>query len=279
MILEKKLSNDIVNAIIHTFPNDAQRVVCQIYYLDGCREYSYKYYSKSGTLLDVNTGMDSIELDLERNMTNRLIAFLNRNTIYNRADIDYWNLCIIEVFDDKKYSITYFNCLELDSIDDSDIRESMGYAFYQTHKNKVVLHVNDDDGLCGFALKNNDLTIADGKKVNDEHTENSDFSIPELLGFIVVEYGNDIPEGWLSVRLDAKVQYINNQTHVSTINFYSTSNIENQHFIPSNTIGTMNAVVKIQDIMQKQGQKWSEATFYFKSDGSAQIQVKEGMNS
>lgn len=276
MILDKLLPTNVLSSIMASFPCDACRLICQIYYNYGCTEYAYKFYTKDDFLIERRLN-DPGEFELNNSMTSDVRQFIDENTIYNVDDSDYWNICIIEVLLNGEYTIHYSFANEIDLIDDKYIRQTKAYELYKERKSQGIVQFNNKTiNLKKSRSKANDDI---GEKNDFKNKSTSEHSIPELLGFIVMEYRNDIPDGWLSIRLDAKIQYINNQTHVSTINFYSTIDVESQRFTPSNSIGTMNAVVKINEIMRSQNQNWFQATFYFKPDGSAQIQVKEGMNS
>jgi hypothetical protein len=105
-------------------------------------------------------------------------------------------------------------------------------------------------------------------------SENVSYTIPELLGFIVESLESDIPKDWESILLEAKVFKEDGRQGVSVITFFTRiESSESVRFVPTNSIGIMNAVLKIHKIMCLDAPKWVNAKFTIDRDGMVDIQT------
>jgi hypothetical protein len=105
-------------------------------------------------------------------------------------------------------------------------------------------------------------------------SENKGYTIPELFGFIVENLENDLPNDWKSILLEAKVFMEDARQGVSVIAFFTKKeSSESVRFVPANSIGIMNAVLKIHKIMCLDAPKWENAKFVIDRDGMVDIQT------
>ncbi len=174
---------------------------------------------------------------------------------------EYWNCCNLIVDREGEYYFDYEYRPDLDEEYRQEIIDSIGLDLYDKYqqedrqRREAAEHSPEDSG-------------AEAEKT----PEPSVYSIPELLGFMVEELSQDIPSDWQQLKIVAEVFEEQGKQAVSTVYAHHTGDENWQAFSATNSLGPMNAVLKVQQLMQQDGQTWSRATLIFSSDGSVSIQ-------
>ncbi len=227
-----------------------------VYYFDYWTEPSIEWLGEGGECYDIEIGKGNSD-----ELWQSIFDFLDDVTVYDITKEEYWNKCIVDVNRNGSYDITYDYKPELDVANKQEIIDSIGQDLYDKYqqedqeRREAAEHSLEESGA------------------EPENTPESPvYTMPELLGFIVEELSQDIPPDWQQLKIVAEVFEEQGKQAVSTVYAHHTGNEEWHSFSATNAFGPMNAVLKLQQLMQQDGQAWSRATLIFSSDGSVSIQ-------
>ncbi|WP_139253983.1 hypothetical protein [Marinobacterium iners] len=175
---------------------------------------------------------------------------------------DYWNLCTIEVHRDGTHSIDFAYKPELDEEYEKETIESIGQELYDKYKRE------DEERRQQARLQ------PEPEREPETPSKVETFTVPELLGFIASELRTDIPSNWKELIVVAELFEEDGKLAVSMISHYITDGAP-QRFTPSNNIGPMNALIKLQRLMAKDGHTWRKARLTFESQGGVKVEPLE----
>ena len=266
--IDPELRRDIKRLFAKIFPAAATKGILEIYSRDGYADYPMRFVDESGmTVKREFKGWDSPDMVAEGQLTLLLGTLLDMKKGLAKGDDNYWNH-FLYVLDNGNEQICEFSYhYELDVQHEEKIRASIGDELYEKYECERLANARSShDG----SLKSNDSDYDD----SDKTAGSNQYSIQDLLSFIVEELGQDMPSDWEELIVKAEVFVENGKQAVSTVNYFiSPDNKTPKRFVPTHAIGTMNAVARIQREMSEQGKAWRSATFTINRDGDVNIET------
>ncbi len=259
-----KTTPPFINIIESYLNSDVVSVCIKIDYYDG----TFGTGSSSGTTW-IDRNSQEVRLDFSdsdrRVIWGGIFDFLDASLIEGKSNKDYWNLCTINVSNDGTHSITLEYQPELDEQNEQEIIDSIGQELFDKYQREDNERQRDANSLPGPIDQPNDEKM---------QTEQESYTLPELIGFISEELSNDVPDDWKETVIDGEVFNEGGKQAVSMVCHYtSQGQTSPQRFTPSNSIGPMNALVKMQKLMAQEGNTWRKIKLTLNSEGSASLQT------
>jgi len=251
------MKNNMVKNIHRILTGDYSRVVIKSYYNDYTNTFKIDWFNNKNISIPHVLNKEEYKF-LWRSVSD----FLDEVTVYEKDNPSYWNLCTIEVSRDGTHSIDFAYKPELDEENEKETIESIGQELYDKYKRE------DEERRQQARLQPE--PEPEPKTPSGAET----FTVPELLGFIATELQADIPSSWKKLIVAAELFEEDGKQAVSMISQYVTDG-DPQRFTPSNSIGPMNALIKLQRLMAKDGHTWRKARLTFESQGGVKVEPLE----
>ena len=239
---------ELVDLMTQLIPAGFEKQRCVIYKGDGV--VNIKFYLFSATTQWIREKMDkTLPRDLYKQRSMQALRFKDQVTVEDRLAPDYWNLCMIDVTSDGQHQASYSYDPEVDARYEQSIIDSIGQEQYDRYQ----------------------AGTGAGASATSEQVDSAEtYTIPELLGFIQTELLPDMPTDWQQLVLNAACFDEQGKQGVSLICHYKHGN-DLKRFTPTNSIGPMNAVLKLQKLMSSDGQPWSTLELVFKPTGEVEL--------
>jgi len=251
----------IVELMISTIQNGHNKIMATIYSGDGFSEIKF-YLNSSDSQWIREKVNNEIPKNIYKERSKQLLALNREKEVNSKNSPDYWNLCTIEVSRDGTHSIDFAYKPELDEENKKETIESIGQELYDKYKRE------DEE-------RRQQARLQPEPEPEPETPSGAEtFTVPELLGFIATELQADIPSSWKKLIVAAELFEEDGKQAVSMISQYVTDG-DPQRFTPSNSIGPMNALIKLQRLMAKDGHTWRKARLTFESQGGVKVEPLE----
>ena len=247
----------MVKNIHRILTDDYSRVVIKSYYNDYTYTFKIDWFDNEN--ISIPHVLDKEEYKI---MWRSVSDFLDEVAVYEKENPGYWNLCTIEVHRDGTHSIDFAYKPELDEEYEKETIESIGQELYDKYKRE------DEERRQQARLQ------PEPEREPETPSKTETFTVPELLGFIASELRTDIPSNWKELIVVAELFEEDGKQAVSMISHYITDGAP-QRFTPPNNIGPMNALIKLQRLMAKDGHTWRKARLTFESQGGVKVEPLE----
>ncbi len=251
----ERLEN-LINVLSANLIEGAVSLKVTTYYFDYSYQYELIWKGQDGSIIQ-----HSLDRKRRKEIIMATSAYVGTIVVRDKNQKGYWNLCAVDLSSDGSYSVNCSYMPELDVKTEQEIIDLLGQDLYDKYQ-------QEDRQRREAAEHSPEESGAEAEKT----PEPSVYTIPELLGFMVEELSQDIPSDWQQLKIVAEVFEEQGKQAVSTVYAHHTGDENWQAFSATNSLGPMNAVLKVQQLMQQDGQAWSRATLIFSSDGSVSIQ-------